>query len=374
MNTGYDFYFKMPNAKLGYEKFQTSKYAYTLLTFPITPGELSIKVGSKNEVITLIDEGDVNILKSPSLTEVEFEARFPMRQYPYSRPNWNFPWFFKRFTELKENRWSFQFIVARTKPNGKRSWETNMTVSLEDFTLKESANEGDDVLIKFKLKQYKPYGIKKLTVNENGTATKKEPPRDNGGKGSTPEIHTVKEGDTLYTIAKVYYGDGGLWKNIYNANKNVIEYSAKENGKESSSYGHSVYLGMLVAGSKLIIPGVDSKLKVILDDIPTSASPTIKKGLNTYAITVNCGFTQKYAGTIKIEYVNSEGKIKIESYQNTFSVRALEGTGVKLTIKDANGHHHLVSIGDGSWRTIKPLSEYDCTANGKHSLTVRWMV
>ena len=67
MNTGYEFYFKDDS---------------TLLTFPITPSELSIKVGSNNKVITLINEGDINILKSPSLVEVEFTARFPMRQYP----------------------------------------------------------------------------------------------------------------------------------------------------------------------------------------------------------------------------------------------------------------------------------------------------
>ena len=70
MNNGYNFYFAVDK---------------DVLTFPITPGELIIKSGSNNEVINLINEGDVNILKSPSLTEVEFEARFPMRQYPYAR-------------------------------------------------------------------------------------------------------------------------------------------------------------------------------------------------------------------------------------------------------------------------------------------------
>ena len=44
-----------------------------VLTFPITPGELNIKVGSNNKVVTLINEGDINILKSPSLIEVEFD-------------------------------------------------------------------------------------------------------------------------------------------------------------------------------------------------------------------------------------------------------------------------------------------------------------
>ena len=70
MTNGYDFYFKDGS---------------TVLTFPITPGELTLNVGSNNETVTLIDEGEINILKSPALTKIEFEARFPMRKYPYSR-------------------------------------------------------------------------------------------------------------------------------------------------------------------------------------------------------------------------------------------------------------------------------------------------
>ena len=87
MNKGYNFYFKIGS---------------DVLTFPITPGELSIKSGSNNEVINLINEGDINILKSPSLTEIEFEARFPMRQYPYARAYSDFKAYFDTFKELKE--------------------------------------------------------------------------------------------------------------------------------------------------------------------------------------------------------------------------------------------------------------------------------
>ena len=54
--------------------------------------------------------------------------------------------------ELKEKKKSFRFIVARTTLKNKRSWDTNLLVALEDFELKESADEGDDVIIAFKLK------------------------------------------------------------------------------------------------------------------------------------------------------------------------------------------------------------------------------
>jgi nucleoid-associated protein YgaU len=34
--------------------------------------------------------------------------------------------------------------------------------------------------------------------------------------------HTVKRGDTLYTLAEKYYGDGSLWQHIHDANKKVL--------------------------------------------------------------------------------------------------------------------------------------------------------
>ena len=41
---------------------------------PVTPSKLDTKIKSNNKTINLINEGDVNILKLPGLTEISFEA------------------------------------------------------------------------------------------------------------------------------------------------------------------------------------------------------------------------------------------------------------------------------------------------------------
>jgi LysM repeat protein len=238
MTNGYVFYFKDGS---------------DVLTFPITPGELSIKVGSNNKVVTLINEGDINILKSPSLTEVEFEARFPMRNYPYSRKPLSFKTYHDKFKELKENKKSFRFIVTRTTPGGKGTWDTNLLMALEDYELKESADNGDDVLISFKLKQYKEYGVKtvKLKVEKvtpTTTSTSKKT-RSTDNKTKKAKTHTVVQGDCLWRIAKKYYGKGSKEKIIYNANKNTIESVAKKRGLKSSNNGWWIF-----PGTKLTIP------------------------------------------------------------------------------------------------------------------------
>lgn len=229
-----------------------------LLTFPITPGELSIKVGSNNKVVTLIDEGDINILKSPELIEVEFEARFPMRKYPYSRNPSQFQTYFNIFQDLKENKKSFRFIVARETVAGSRTWDTNLLVALEDFEVNENADEGDDVLVDFTLKQYKEYGVRQLSNSKTKTTSTSAISRSSNNKGQNSTNYTVQSGDCLWNIAKAAYGDGSKWEVIYEANKTVIESAASNRGLSSSSRGHWIY-----PGTTLTIPGInDANLTV----------------------------------------------------------------------------------------------------------------
>lgn len=231
-----------------------------VLTFPITPGKLTIKVGSNNKVVTLISEGDINILKSPSLTEIEFEARFPMRKYPYSREYSAFQNYFDKFKDLKENKKPFRFIVAREMMKGGRTWDTNILVALEEFEINEDADEGDDVLITFNLKQYKEYGVKQLPASSarTTTSTSNVPRSTANNPSSSSSNYTVKSGDCLYNIAKKTYNDSSYWQSIYDLNKEVIEKTANLYGKKSSSNGHWIY------------PGTSLKL-------PAKSSPTVKK-------------------------------------------------------------------------------------------------
>ncbi len=40
---------------------------------------------------------------------------------------------------------------------------------------------------------------------------------------STPGTHTISPGDTLYSLARKYYGDSAMWVKIYDANEDNIE-------------------------------------------------------------------------------------------------------------------------------------------------------
>lgn len=220
-------------------------------TLPITPSSVTTKIGSKNKVVTLINEGDVNILKSPSLVEIEFEACFPEGKYPFSREALPFEKYYQKFLDLKQKKQSFLFSIVRESPLGVGTWKSERRMAIEDLEVEEDAENGRDVIVSFKLKEYVNYGVRKLNTSEYGIVKPSDNSNDGGnrntdGKGTTTDTYTVKSGDCLWNIAKAKYGNGAKYTVIYNANKEAIEADAKRHGKASSSNGQWIWAGLVL--------------------------------------------------------------------------------------------------------------------------------
>ena len=186
--TGYDFYLKK-------------------CLLPITPDKLQIKINNANETPTLINEGEINILKTAELTDVEFECRIPQVKYPFATYKSGFKgasYFLDYFESLKVDKKPFQFIVSRTMPNGKVLFSTNMKVSMEDYKITEQAKDGFDLTVKIKLKQYRDYGTK--TVNIKIAASKpKATVQETRSTESKPATKSYKVGDIVNFHGGTHY-------------------------------------------------------------------------------------------------------------------------------------------------------------------------
>lgn len=68
-------------------------------------------------------------------------------------------------------------------------------------------------------------------------------------------LYTVAQGDTLWGIARRFYGSGTEYAGIYERNKEKIEGTAKERGKKDSSQGHWIFPGTVLK----IPPGKEGK-------------------------------------------------------------------------------------------------------------------
>lgn len=87
-------------------------------------------------------------------------------------------------------------------------------------------------------------GVTVATV-ESGNTTKKA-----SSSSTASKTYTIVSGDTLWKISTKELGSGAKYMQIYNANKSVIESTAKSHGKSSSSNGHWIW-----PGTVLTIPG-----------------------------------------------------------------------------------------------------------------------
>jgi len=199
------------------------------MLLPIAPSKLQLKIENQNKTLNLINEGEINILKKPGLTTIDFDFILPNVRYPFAKYKGGFKKaedFLKKIEELKVSQKPFQFIVTRENPKGKSLFDTNIKVAIEDYTIKEDAKQGLDVVISINLKQYKDYGTKncKISFEQNKTSISVQNTREttNSPAPKSTETYEVVKGDTLWGIAKKYYGNGAKYTVIHNANKDKI--------------------------------------------------------------------------------------------------------------------------------------------------------
>lgn len=194
---------------------------------PVTPEKIEMKINNANTTVTLIDDGEINILKQAKLTDVEFECLIPQTRQPYAMYSGGFVgagYFLDYFESLKQGKKAVQFIVVRYSPGGRAFFNTNLTVSLEEYSIVEDVKEGFDLKIKIKLKQWKAYGTKKITIRDTGNSVvaSAASDRETNNAPETPDSYVVRKGDCLWTIAKSFYGNGADYGKIYDANKDIV--------------------------------------------------------------------------------------------------------------------------------------------------------
>lgn len=201
------------------------------MLLPIAPGKLALKINNQNKTMNLINEGEINILKNAGLTDIDFEVLLPNVPYPFAIYKNGFEKakvFIDKLENLKTSKKPFQFIVTRRFPNGKMIFDTNMTVSLEDYSINEDAKSAFDFTAKISLKQYRHYSTKICNVTFTNsqptvsTISKREETNSPAPK-EKGESHKVVKGDSLYSIACKYYGNGNRYPDIYDANQSIID-------------------------------------------------------------------------------------------------------------------------------------------------------
>jgi len=198
--------------------FDKDNVTYRLPTNPEQIERSSTQAIEKYEILKL---GQIAIPTHMELAEYSFECEFPHTPLHYVETSGEFKdadFYLRLFEQWRQEKVPVRFIAS----NGIGD-DINTLVLIEELTVTEKAGEEGDKYVSFKLLEYREYGKKSVVVVQSNKATvKKEStapkvnPKSNG-------VHVVQPGDTLWAIAKKYYGNGAQYTKIYNANKDKIK-------------------------------------------------------------------------------------------------------------------------------------------------------
>ncbi|GAB2558167.1 LysM peptidoglycan-binding domain-containing protein [Gracilibacillus alcaliphilus] len=197
------------------------------LRLPVLPSSVGLSIGNKNESIDISNLGEVTVIQEPSPKTVQFSSFFPAKSTPlveYS--SFPKPWdAIQRIEKWQKSKKPLRLVVTKTK--------INIPVSIDSFNYQEEGGAVGDISYDLSLKEFKFVSVRKIKVK-----VPKKPKRPN--PKPKPRTHTVKSGDTLWDLARKYYGNSLEWRKIWNANKAMMVKRDKRNLKQP---GHWIYPG-----------------------------------------------------------------------------------------------------------------------------------
>lgn len=124
---------------------------------PVAPESVSISCENMNNTYDLVNGGQINILKEEGLKTISFECLLPSHWYPFSTYKRGYQppiHYLEIFDELKKSKKIFQLIINRRDGLTFSLFDTNLSVSLEEYTVNEEAEEGTDVKVSLTFKEY----------------------------------------------------------------------------------------------------------------------------------------------------------------------------------------------------------------------------
>lgn len=190
---------------------------------PITPSSFDIERGNKIETVNITELGDLNIVGTSTLATISISSFFPSKDYSFKLPDTisinNTYDYIRQLERFKTEKTILRFVVTDTNI-------TDLEVILESY--KYSEKDGTrDIFYDIVLREHR-------RVNSIIGDSTSERPNTNSPKPNNVE-YVVKKDDTLWAIAKKYYGNGTLYPKI-----------VKENNIKNPN--------IIFPGQKLIIP------------------------------------------------------------------------------------------------------------------------
>ena len=201
---------------------------------PVPPAKLSVKIKNKNKTVNLINEGEINIIKTPGLTEISFDVLLPNQAYPFANydsslsaslvsailgKGFSFQkadHFLDTFEQAKAGNTPLRLIISRMRTDFRMLFDTNMLVTIEEYETRESHEDGFDVVVPLRLKQYRPYATKEceVTKDENGKETLRVKETRPAYDKTVPAVYRIRNEQSVCEAVRAAAGGRLNWRSV----------------------------------------------------------------------------------------------------------------------------------------------------------------
>lgn len=201
------------------------KYSNTdMIRLPVPPPSFKIQRQNATQTVTVSQLGEVNLWGPALLETVTIESFWPYKYMPtyckyknFIKPKDFVAW----VNKCKDSKNPVRLVIT----DSKTGLNINMQCLIEQFDT-EVKNFNGDIDFTIAFREYRQVNVKEQEVP-------KPPSSNNSGNNSNSNnsnsnstgyyYHTVKKGESLWILAKKYYGQGSKWPTIYNANKDKVK-------------------------------------------------------------------------------------------------------------------------------------------------------
>ena len=197
-----------------YFKYGSKKYK-----LPVNPEEIKRSRELNIETYQVLEEGQVSIPSYCALEEFSFEAEFPSQDVNYMEPGTEAEadYYEKMFRKAQKNKKPIRFIASNDISD-----DISVKVLVKSVDIVEKGGEEGDKYISLTLMEYKGAGKRYVAIQTpDATVKQEETPLAENPAVTANKTHTVQSGDTLWGIAKKYYGNGSQYQKIVSANPSI---------------------------------------------------------------------------------------------------------------------------------------------------------
>ncbi|MBE6022766.1 MAG: LysM peptidoglycan-binding domain-containing protein [Cellulosilyticum sp.] len=181
------------------------------IRLPVIPSSFEVSIPHQNTTVNITNLGEINLIGKTGLISMTIESFFPNQQYSFCLySGFLKPYeYIKQLLKWKDSGKPIRVIVTGTP--------INYVMAIESLTYSEVDGTGD-VYFTLELKEYKFISTStvRTTTTKNGTTL--TTPTTSREVKSPSTSYIVKQGDTLWLIAKKLTGEGSNYRAIVQKN------------------------------------------------------------------------------------------------------------------------------------------------------------